>query len=635
MTRTHARPAAKLLAAVMALMLIAAAVAGCSTPSPTQQPTTAPTAAPAATATEAAATAAPADPLQPKYEASMYPEALTIDCYSDGGNFNGLQEDGWFSKIVQDKFNLKLNIIGGQSAGGETIYQTRTAAGSLGDLVYISNQHLSDCIKAGNLILDITDLYKTKITAYSAQFDGALKNLQKYLNTDKVYGLPTTVSTQPPTSPSTDGVNPQNGSYMRLDAYVGIGAPPINTLDDLLPVLQKMCEKYPTTDDGKKTYAFSLFKDWDGGGCTCCGGLIAYSYGWCRFNGGNSVCFYNPSTGETQSFLDDNGYYKKTMELYFKANQMGLMDPDSITQNWDTIANDKFGTGQIMYSWWSWLGIPGYNAPDKVNAGKGYAYVPIADQKIYADGISPYGGAQGSSGSAACIGKGTKDPARIADFINWMSSPEGFFTMYNGPEGLAWTLGADKKPVLTDLGKVGLAGGLGAKPGPDVSAEFGGGQFVTGAPRLDKMILQWRGTEMNPVMNCPYDSRMWDSTKASGGTALDKTWQTTFKASSVLDFLKSKDRLVVSSPSDYIVPALTTDQNTAVQSISQEIVNASWKLSFAKDQAEFDSIWQNMVTTVKGLGFDDIYALDQKQAADLFAAQKAFIAQYNASQSGK
>ena len=87
--------------------------------------------------------------------------------------------------------------------------------------------------------------------------------------------------------------------------------------------------------------------------------------------------------------------------------------------------------------------------------------------------------------------------------------------------------------------------------------------------------------------------------------------------------------------SGYSAPALTTDQNTMLQQISQEIVNNSWKMIFAKDQAEFDSYWNTMVTNAKGLGFDDLLALNQKQAADLFAAQKQFVADYNASTGGQ
>ena len=230
---------------------------------------------------------------------------------------------------------------------------------------------------------------------------------------------------------------------------------------------------------------------------------------------------------------------------------MGLMDPDSSAQDWNTISADKFGYGQIMFSWWSWLGIPGFNTPANVAAGKGYAYVPIKDQEMYEDGISPYG-----QGTAAAIGQGAKDPGRLADFINWMSSPEGFMLMYDGPEGLAWTLDANNQPVLTDLGKVGLAGGMAEKPGPAVPAQFGGGTFSTAAPAIPTMILMWRGTEMNPVLNCPYDSRMWDSTKKSGGNALDKLWQKTFGSDSVLDYLQNNNMMVVASPSGYSAPAL-------------------------------------------------------------------------------
>ena len=149
MKKTHARPSVKLLAAATALMLIVIAVSGCGTASPTQQPTTASTTATAAATT----TATSSDPLQPKYDASMYSEALTIDVYSDSGTYNGMQPDGWFSKIVQDKFNMKLNIIGGQSASGDAIYQARSAAGNLGDLIFISNQHLSDAVKAGKALV--------------------------------------------------------------------------------------------------------------------------------------------------------------------------------------------------------------------------------------------------------------------------------------------------------------------------------------------------------------------------------------------------------------------------------------------------------------------------------------------------
>jgi hypothetical protein len=69
--------------------------------------------------------------------------------------------------------------------------------------------------------------------------------------------------------------------------------------------------------------------------------------------------------------------------------------------------------------------------------------------------------------------------------------------------------------------------------------------------------------------------------------------------------------------------------NTMYQQVSQEIVNGSWKIIFASNQAAFDALWTATVETAKGLGFDELYAWQQEQAKELYAAQQEFIAQFN------
>ena len=46
-----------------------------------------------------------------------YAEPLTIDVFDSQANFQGTQT-GWFAKIVKDKFNIELNIIAPNVAGG-------------------------------------------------------------------------------------------------------------------------------------------------------------------------------------------------------------------------------------------------------------------------------------------------------------------------------------------------------------------------------------------------------------------------------------------------------------------------------------------------------------------------------------
>ena len=83
----------------------------------------------------------------------------TIDVYDDLANFQGTQS-GWFGKIVKDKFGLELNIISPIiSGGGDSLYQTRSAAGDLGDLIITSGGKAQDLVDAG-LVVDISKYLK-------------------------------------------------------------------------------------------------------------------------------------------------------------------------------------------------------------------------------------------------------------------------------------------------------------------------------------------------------------------------------------------------------------------------------------------------------------------------------------------
>ena len=46
-----------------------------------------------------------------------YDEFITVDVYDEFANYQGIQS-GWFAKIIKDKFNMELNIIAPNVAGG-------------------------------------------------------------------------------------------------------------------------------------------------------------------------------------------------------------------------------------------------------------------------------------------------------------------------------------------------------------------------------------------------------------------------------------------------------------------------------------------------------------------------------------
>ncbi len=352
--------------------------------------------------------------------AEKYPEFLTIEVFGVQSNYQGLQS-GWFGKLVKDKFNMELNIIAPNVAGGgDTLYQTRSANGNLGDLILINmdSNRLKDLVQA-ELVLDMTDY-----------MDGC-ENLKKYLPSmemasalaekEGLWGIPSGVSAVPATEPG-EISEPTCAVSIRWDLYKEIGYPEIHGLEDLLPIMKQMQDIAGTSNSGKDVYAFSLFKDWDGDVMQNAGSFSGL-YGYDPMG----TAMFNIVTGETHRVIDDDSMYVAGLRLLFEANQMGLVDPESTTQNFDTVSS-KYADGAILYSLWPWLGAGYYNSQENMEAGKGFMSAAMDEAKYLCAGGTPMGNVK----YGIMVGSQTKDPQRIVDFVDWLYSPEGI--MASGTE---------------------------------------------------------------------------------------------------------------------------------------------------------------------------------------------------------
>lgn len=193
---------------------------------------------------------------------NSYNTEITIDVFDSEANYQGLQT-GWFAQIVKERFNMKLNIIAPNVAGGgDTLFQTRSAAGDLGDLIICntSNGKLAQLVKAG-LVQDISPLMEGQVNL--ANYKDAIESMSEIAGTEEgLYAVPTEVSMHSPSEPSV-GLEPNYAPYIRWDYYKAVGYPKMENLDDLLNVLSDMQENARETEGADDIYAFSLFKDWD------------------------------------------------------------------------------------------------------------------------------------------------------------------------------------------------------------------------------------------------------------------------------------------------------------------------------------------------------------------------------------
>lgn len=533
---------------------------------------------------------------------ATYSNFITVDVFNSMANYQGTQA-GWFGKIVKDKFNMELNIIAPNVAGGgDTLYQTRVATGDLGDLILAGagDGRLNDLAKYG-LLYDMSGSignYKN-LTKYQSAIDSMNKDL------GGVYAIPIDVSSKAPTEPI-EVTEPSFAPYIRWDLYAQLGYPEVKTFNDLLSVLKDMQALEPKTESGKNVYAISMFGDWDGN-------MMMYAKQPICMYGYDEMGFALASAdgSDIQDILQDDGLYKNSLQFFFDANQLGLVDPESTTQNWDMLYS-KFEEGAVLFSPWSWLGQSAYNTMERKEAGKGFMALPAEDMSIFSYGANPNGTA-----SFYAIGSKAEDPERLMDFMDWIYSPEGVYSVNpacSGPQGLAWDI-VDGKPELTEFG-------MKAKFGTDavVPEEWGGGTWDDGVAALYSTV---QSADIDPNTGETYAYISWPSVIEATATSLDENWQAHMNAISTVDYLKQHDLMTTAPGSGYIAPAESSEISTIRGQVKAIIVEYSWRAVFAKNQAEFDALFAEMQKTAKGLGYDQVLEFDMQCANDQAAARAA------------
>lgn len=529
---------------------------------------------------------------------TAWSQEITIDVFDGLANQMGTQP-GWFAKVVKDKFNMKLNIIAPNVAGGgDTLYNTRVAAGNLGDLIITDKGQKMDELVPGGLLADMTAYYPNM--THAARFDKAVKHLNEGKN--GVFGVPTQVSTIKPNE-SVEGVDPTFGPFLRWDLYAKVGYPAIGTLEDLLPVLKQMQDASPTADNGKKSYAISLFKDWDGNMMNNAKQPACY-YGYDEM--GFVLAMADGS--DYQSILDSKSNYIRNLRWFHKANQMGLVDPDSTTQNYDTLYT-KLQNGQVLFSFWPWQGQTAYNTDAHMAAGKGFMIAPMKDMKIFSYGAEAYGGKQ-----ILAIGSKAKDPERVAAFVDWLFSSGGVYTNNSqtmgsaGPKGLTWDMNAAKLPELTDFGKKALVGG-----DADVPADWGGGTYKDGGSWINTTLVM--PVDKDPDTGYPYSYKMWKTFQDGSQNPLTKDWSSRVGgAATTMDYLRANKQVLVGAGSSFTPPTDSSEIDTIRNQVKAIIVQKSWKMSFAGSDSEFDSLLADLQKTADGLGYQKVLAVDMANA---------------------
>lgn len=527
-------------------------------------------------------------------------ELLVVEVYDEAANYQGTQT-GWFAKVVKDRFNIELNIIAPQVAG-DAVYQTRTATGNLGDIVLLDPGHFVDCVNAG-LIKDISG--EIKNCSNLMEFDKQITTYNSGISTTgAVYGIPCEMTNTSPTSFSDDVI--YSSPMLRWDLYSAVGAPDIADLDGLLDTIKLIQDANPTNENGDPAYGFSLWPDWDNNdGMIGIANVVQLTTWYGEKIKGAAIL---TKDDKFIPLTDKNGTYYKMLKFLWKANQMGLVDPDSGSQNWDA-ACAKMSAGQVYTFWYSWQ-VGFWNTQERLADGKGMIFIPVKDQLYYTTSDTYYG-----SGRIFGVGSGVEGEKydRIMKFLDWYASPEGVTFQHCGIEGFNYSVGADGK--YTIMNDNALMDNL---PVPE---EYGGAGYSDGNNAINQWIVSSIST--NPNTGEPYGNTHWSSWKEATATKTKNEWSARFGVAEPVDWMKANNALLVRPSVSVSLPTEDADITVIRNQVGQEVKDASWKMIFASSEAEFDSMWDTMVTNLDSLGFQDLYKFDVDKYTIELDAMKA------------
>ncbi len=492
---------------------------------------------------------------------------------------------GWFNDYIKEQVGVELEFLptGDQ---GEQKLQALMASGELPDLVVFKDDKQVINAVTGDMLLAYDD-YKELVPNL---YKNAATSLQYYADNmsngqGKAYAVGVELKNAVEESGDTGGIS------IRYDYYKELGSPEVKTMEDWLPIIKQMQDAHPTNEDGQKAYGISLFKDWDRSYMTL-GMFFAPLVGVNIQGEGNLAQVDYTNNEEVSSILDEDSAYMRFLRFMFEANQMGLVDPDSMTQRFNDYTQ-KVTDGRVHWAVGDW----GTSfTTEQQNEGIGFRRLAGTEDKILLSPKQIVG-----KGWSVSVSKASKHPEEAMKVVNLLFDYETAMVEQNGPKGICWDVDENGNPYVTEEGY----------------------QWYTDSEKMGKgkgnnVFRAFTAESVNEDMGCVMNNSYWDKPDyAPADTKLVQEWKEDFGIGDMLQLQYQRGNVIVRPfvPN----PTFTDEMEQISARVGDVIKTNSWKMVFAKDQAEFDALYKEMVEKAEGMGineFVDWYRAEYEKMAE-------------------
>lgn len=502
-----------------------------------------------------------------------------------------------FQEAVREKCGITLQFKGWAD---NQAFELALASNDLPDMFEASSQYINPLLN-GDHILALDD-YLNQMPNFTALSKTRIAAMRKYYsknNDGKLYFWTPFIGTEPPSATW------WNGLTMRWDYYKELGYPEIKSEDDFLKVVKQALQKHPTTADGKKVYGIATFSDgtlwgWWVHGCMYGYSNITDSYALDYRNGNNTI---------VNNYMDLESPVWRDISFYYKANQMDLFDPDSLTMKGDDL-NALATNGQLIATNCAWYGgkLTANELAKDPDSLAEYMVIPVEGQYNWGNGITNIGWTFYNA-----VNKNTQYPQQIMKLIDYINSPEGARMGVMGKEGHIWST-VDSKPTIKqeyiDINK---------KGGDEATIKTSGvwegffGPASTTQCKDGGPVNLWK--DVNVLKNAltpaekDFSSHYGVTVPAQAAKKLIQAGKAYDQSGADKDLLS----LLPSSPQD------VTRIDTKCLDI---MVKAIPKLVLAKNDAEFKQIQNDTLASFKAAGVDTSIQWWKEQETSI----KAFLA---------
>lgn len=537
-------------------------------------------------ATEAGGGTAAADGTVPTI--TFYPSAANLSSGLVGGYKGDYFASRGFALDVWAYSDEKTNAI--------------LASGDLPDVMFIPENSLDIMIESGMLLnLDeyLDDM--PHLNMYEPM-ESAINYIREYKSagTGSVYGLTTNVGDNFARYKTIDSTE-RNAVKLHWDVYEEIGAPEMNSMDDVLDVMEQMMKAHPTAEDGTPFYGTVLN---NGSDSTFWANMVM----WYRMQGYAEkqlpyLLETNMAEGTYASILSEDSMYYKGLKWYNEAYRRGLMDPESINNDRPT-QKIKVDDGYTM--------IPSGYLPGWAPTYYEY-YIP--GTKVYYNYTSTYGDSRFMIG----INANTKNKEACLAFLDMMCDPDAFLAISAGPEGEFWEVDDNGVAALTEAGRKHLDS-TGTGDTTNFTLSTGEQMELWNTPWVvaNGALTSYKDSDGNQLC-CTTTGWPEVDAVASQNDSFRK-WQEVTGKNSWKEWLESKNAYY-NNPDMEDVNSFTSNPDDmmklTIDAIKDKVVNASWQMVYAEDDATFQSLWDKLISDCEGLGAQEIidWRLDDLQKA--------------------